>query len=264
VSARLGRRGLARLHDRLRERDIAVIESVAKHRFLTGKQLGRLHFNDHSTPATGARVCRDVLARLTKQRLLTRLQRRVGGIRAGSASYVYALGPVGRRLIDEGSARHVSEPSRTFLEHTLALADAHLAMIEAASEGGFELIEVEIEPAAWRRYPNAAGARETLRPDLYVVSAHDEFEYCWFLEIDRGTEHKPTLLRKCRQFATYWRTGIEQQRSGTFPLIVWVAPDEAREQEIEAAIRSARSLKQDLFRVTTSDRLVELIAGGVG
>lgn len=263
MSARLGRRGLTRLHGHLSERDIAAIESVAKHRFLTGKQLERLHFHDHSTEATGARVCRDVLARLTKQRLLTRLRRRVGGIRAGSASYVYALGPVGRRLVGEATARHVSEPSSTFLEHTLAIADAHLAMIEGASDGGFELIEVEIEPAAWRRYPNVAGARQTLRPDLYVVSARDEFEYCWFLEIDRGTEHKPALVRKCRQYEAYWRTGIERQRSGTFPLVVWVTDDELRAQEIEAAIRSARSLKHDLFQVTTSDRLAALMAGGV-
>ncbi len=262
MSERLGRRGLARLHEHLSARDLAVIDSVSKHRFLTGKQLERLHFHEHSTKATGARVCRDVLARLTRQRLLTRLRRRVGGVRAGSVSYVYALGPVGRRLVDAEAPRHVSEPSSTFLAHTLAVADAHLALVEGARGGGFELIEVEIEPAAWRRYPNAAGAHQTLRPDLYAVSAKGEFEYCWFLEIDRGTEHRPALVRKCRQYEAYWRTGIEPERSGTFPLVVWVTCDETRAREIEGAIRSARSLKHDLFRVTTSERLVALMSGG--
>src|SRR5438105_7465196 len=138
MSAYLGRRGLAQLRERLSERDLDVIRSVADHRFLTARQVEALHFAGHATQLAGARVCRRVLARLTDERLLARLQRRVGGVRAGSASFVYALGPVGGRLI-EGQRRRLIEPSTTFLTHTLAVAQAHVEIAEAARQGQLEL-----------------------------------------------------------------------------------------------------------------------------
>ena len=149
-----------------------------------------------------------------------------------------------------------------FLDHTLAVADAHLALRQAARADRFELISVETEPGSWRRVLNSAGARETLRPDLYVISAQGAFEHCWFLEIDRATERKPALLRKCRQYQAYWRTGIEQQRTGTFPLVVWVAPDARRCKQLADAIASARKLQPEIFRVVTTDGLVELVTRG--
>jgi hypothetical protein len=264
MSARLGRRGLVGLRDQLSDRDRLVIHSIASHRFLTGRQVERFHFNEHATEDTGARVARSVLSRLTRQRVVVRLRRRVGGVRAGSASYVYTLGPVGRRLVGEDVARQVREPSAGFLTHTLAIGEAHLALLEASRDGRFELVMVEVEPACWRCYTGAGGAREVVRPDLYVISARGEFEYCWFLEVDLGTEHRPTLVRKCRAYDAYWGSGLEQQRSGTFPLVVWVAPDVRRARDIEQAIRSARFLKQDLFRVVPACELVELFTGGVG
>lgn len=263
MSARLSSRGLTRLHEHLSDRDQDVIHSVASHRFLTGKQLARLHFQHHQSPATGERVCREALSRLTRHDVLRRLERRVGGVRAGSASYVYSLGSVGRRLVGETIARRVSEPSANFLDHTLAIAETHLALRDAATAGDFELMRIEIEPACWRSYIATSGARERVRPDLYVISARGDLEYCWFLEIDLATEHKPTLIRKCRQYEAYWRSGLEQQRTGTFPLVVWVAPDAKRACEIETALAAARSLNRELFRVVPKSRLVELFAGGI-
>src|SRR5918912_4442559 len=137
MSAYLGRRGLAQLRDRLSERDLEVISSVAEHRFLTTRQIETLHFADHATELAGARVCRRVLARLTDECLLARLERRVGGVRAGSASFVYALGPAGGRLLD-GQRRRTGEPSTTFLTHTLAVAQAHVELIQAARRGQLE------------------------------------------------------------------------------------------------------------------------------
>src|SRR5919198_5119791 len=137
MSAYLGRRGLAQLRERMSERDLDVLRSVAEHRFLTTRQIEALHFADHSSELAGARVCRRVLARLTEERLLARLQRRVGGVRAGSASFVYALGPVGGRLIDR-QRRRVIEPSTTFLAHTLVVAQTHVELVQAARQGRLE------------------------------------------------------------------------------------------------------------------------------
>jgi len=264
MSARVGRRGLARLGMELSERDFQILHSVARHRFLSAKQIEQLHFHEHASSLTAARVCRRVLARLVEQRVLERLKHRVvGGLHAGSASHVYCLGPAGRRLRADGDVRVAREPSQAFVEHTLDIADTHVRLREAARAGAFELLSVEVEPACWRRFLGTGGGRETLRPDLYVISARGEFEYCWFLEIDRGREGPSALQRKCRRYQSYRSSGKEQQRAGTFPLVVWVTPDNQRARAVEKAIRSARSLTQELFRVVSASELLHLFTGGL-
>lgn len=260
MSAYISRRGLEQLCDRLSERDLAVITSVKEHRFLSAHQIEELHFSDHTTGEACARVCRRVLARLTRDRLLSRLRRRVGGIRAGSASFIYALGPIGSRLVAEH--RRLTEPSPLFLDHTLAVAETRVQLVRAARRGQLELVRVEVEPACWRRYTGPGGSPEVVRPDLYVVTASDAYEDCWFLEIDRGTESPTAISRKCRAYELYWRTGIEQEAHGTFPLVTWVAVDNPRAERIRTTISGTRNLRRDLFRVTTSDAVVALIAGG--
>lgn len=260
MSAYLGRRALGQLREQLSERDLAVIESVRQHRFLTARQIEQLHFAEHSSAQAGARVCRRVLARLSRDRLLIRLERRIGGIRAGSASFIYALGPIGSRLVDE-HRRRFTEPSALFLDHTLAVAEAHVQLMIAARTGRLNLIRVDVEPGCWRRFTGSGGAPETLRPDLYVVTASGPFEDCWFLEIDRSTESPAAIARKCRAYEIYWRTGREQEQHGTFPLVGWVAPNHQRVQRIEKVIASTRNLKRELFRSTTSEGLVELVVG---
>lgn len=260
MSAYLGHRGLERLRDQLSERDVLVIRSVREHRFLMARQIEALHFQDHATAEAAARVCRRVLARLTRDRVLARLRRRVGGVRAGSASYVYALGSVGRRVVVDG--RRLVEPSPLFLDHALAVADTRVSLVRAQRNGELQLVEVEVEPVCWRRFLGVGGAPQAIKPDLYVVSAAGAFEDFWYLEVDRGTESPASIVRKCRTYDAYRRTGFEQERNGTFPLVVWVAPDGVREQRIVRVISGARNLKRDLFRVTTADRLTALIAGG--
>jgi hypothetical protein len=247
----------------LSERDIEIVRTVHEHRFLTARQIEQLHFNNHATTEAAARICRRVLARLTRDRLLTRLERRVGGVRAGSASYVYALGSAGGQLL-EGTRNRVTEPSSLFLDHTLAIADARLALVAAARGRLFDLVEVEIEPSCWRRYSGPGGAPATVKPDLYVVTAREDFEDCWFLEIDRSTESPAAISRKCRAYDLYWRSGLEQAAHETFPLVLWVVPDERRAARVRTVIKRARNLNQELFRVTTLASLVQTVSGGAG
>jgi hypothetical protein len=244
----------------LSERDLAVLHSVSQHRFLTAIQIEALHFDGHSTTDAGARVCRRVLSRLSEQRLLKRLARRVGGVRAGSASYVYALGPAGARLL--GQTKRTTEPSELFLKHTLAVGDVRVQLHRAHQAGLLNVSDLQIEPACWRRFVGPGGAADIVRPDLYLVTEAGAYEDAWFLEVDLGTESPAALSRKCRAYDRYWRSGREQTQHGSFPLTVWICPTERRAERVRRVFTDARSLKRELFRVTTEAELVDLLRGG--
>lgn len=262
---RMGRR--ADVAGALSERDWAVLTSVALHRFLTTRQVEQFHFHDHASALSAARTARRVLRRLAAVRVLDPLARRVGGVRAGSTSYVWRVGPLGHRLlrsraITAGTQRPRSEPGLRFLEHCLAVADVHLELVSAERAGALELSEVHLEPAAWRTYLGPAGERLTLKPDLFAVTAVGDYEDHWFLEVDRGTESLPTLLRQCRQYETYRRSGQQQEQSAVFPLVVWIVPEGARKERLSRALRAAGDLTVGLYRVVLPGELRELVSGG--
>jgi hypothetical protein len=263
VSNRIGPRELTRLSRDLSERDQQILDAVNEHRFLTARQVERLVFTDHASEVTATRICRRVLQRLTEQRLLVRLARRVGGARAGSASYVYAVGPAGDRMLNDGHRRRwVREPTPVFLAHNLAVAETRIELTAAHRAGTIDLVSVDVEPACWRRYTGPGGSRETAKPDLYAVTSTSDFEHLWFLEIDLDTESLVAIARKCRVWDAYYRSGREQHRSGGFPLIVWVAPNPKRAARIERAIQATTRIEKSIFQVTTSEKLLDLIAGG--
>jgi hypothetical protein len=266
TTPRTTKRVLAALSAELSARDKAVLHSVAAHRFLTTNQLERMHFTDHATPLAAARICRRVLQRLHQQRILHRLERRIGGVHAGSTGFVWSIGVAGDRLLQQetgaGVRRRQHEPSTTFLKHTLAVAEAHVQLTEASRDRRFDLIAVDLEPACWRTLPGSAGSTQRLRPDLYVVTGKGDYEDCWFVEIDCGTESLPRLLRKCAAYEQYRRSGREQASLGTFPLVVWVLSSAVRLQKLQAEIARTRGLDSAVFRLTlTNDFTASLAAG---
>lgn len=256
-----------RLARSLGERDRAILGSVAAHRFLTTAQIERLHFSQHASSEAASRICRRVLQRLHQLRVLEHLERRVGGIRAGSASYVWRVGLLGDRLLrlsadhDQPRGRR-KEPSLRHLDHCLAAADCHLALRDLAADHRIELLQVQTEPRCWRTSDTAGFGGSVLKPDLYAVTALGDYEDHWFCEIDRATESLPTLLKKCAQYEAYRRTGSEQDRLGVFPLVVWIVPDDTRADKLRRAIAGSRNLDADLYRVCTPTDFAEVITGG--
>jgi hypothetical protein len=263
---RLGRLELNQLKDSLSDRDLNVLRSVASHRFVTTRHIDRLHFAGLAGDGWGTRMCRRVLKRLHEQRVLTHLDQRVGGVRAGSASYVWQVGPVGDRLLRLDTGRRIRarqhEPSQWLLKHCLAIADAHVALVHAARSERFDLLDVATEPSCWRRFMGIAGEPRVLKPDLAVVTASGSYEDHWFVEIDLGHEHLPTILDKCRMYEAYRSSGIEEEQRGVFPLVAWVMHTDERATKLREALSSTRQLDSDLFRVTTAEHLIDLITGG--
>lgn len=264
---RLGSRGLNALSQSLSDRDRGIVASVASLRLLSARQVERLHFHQsvaQGSALTRARSCRRVLERLVRDRLLVRLNRRVGGMRAGSASFIYATGPVGQRLVATGSARaRQHEPGQVFVAHTLAVAEVFVTVTENARDSRFELLELASEPDCWRSFQDLSGATQTLKPDLFAAVASDDDEWRWFLEIDLGTEHAGAIRRKAQAYLSYLRTGREQVRHGLFPKVLWIAEDPQRAKHLTTWLSQlGASEAAQLFAVTTRTDLIDVLGGG--
>ncbi|MFH5227295.1 replication-relaxation family protein [Antrihabitans spumae] len=238
---------------------------MAAHRFVTTAQMEAFHFTEHASQTSAARVCRRVLERLRRERLLSTLERRVGGIRAGSASYVWHVDVVGDRLlrdIEPRARRRRYEPSLHFLQHTLAVVDAHLILVRLSHRSKIDVVRVETEPACHRRYSGLGGGTITLKPDLFALTVTGEFEDSWFVEVDLGTESVPRLVAKCHEYEAYRRSGVEQDASGVFPVVVWTVETKRRREALLAAIVKDAGLRSDLFRVIAPNELSALVNGG--
>lgn len=264
AQVRVGRLELFAIEERLTDRDRLILEHVGQLRLLCARQIQVLVFPDdgHASPATAARCCRRVLERLTRERLLSRLERRVGGARFGSASYVYALGPVGQRVLDaDGPRRRLTEPSARFVAHTLSVAEFFVQLHLHVRAQGWQLLSWQSEPACWREV-TTLGGRVVLRPDLFVVLGVGEYELRWFVEIDLGSEHLPTLLRKCRLYHSYYKSGREQHRYRVFPRVLWVMPNQSRAERLRATVDADRRLTAELFRIALTDAAPAVIGDG--
>lgn len=249
------------LLDSLTTRDLAILESVQRFRLLSTSHIRRLHFaQGHATTSAATRATGRVLARLEEHALLVRLRQRIGGERGGSSSLVWQLGSSGDRLLraltGRKQRRRYVEPSTLFARHTLAVAEQAVRLTEATGAGQMELLRLDPEPACWRSFMTGTGVAGWLKPDLYVITAHADFEDHTFIEIDLGTEHTPAVLRKAKIYQGYQATGRHEAEHGVFPAVAWVVPDPARKAALQAALAADKAIDPALFRVLTSDHLV--------
>jgi hypothetical protein len=246
-------------------RDRQIVETVARLTLVSGGQLINLFFNSISTPSTQSRRARRVMGRLVAERVLDRLERRRGGAGGGSSTWVYALGPAGRRMIaywaGEGLPRSRSayEPGAVWTAHTLAVSDVYVRLREAERAGGVELLAFDAEPTCWRRYTRLGGAASTLKPDAYVRLGIGEFEDSFFIEVDLGSERRGQLVRQHRAYGEYFRSGVEQTARGVFPSVLWIVPDPRRAALLADIHRGLPEPARRLFTVTTDERALAVL-----
>jgi Replication-relaxation len=264
-SSRVGRRQLDRLRSSLSDRDIAVLRSLAALHSATTRQLERLHFQGAGmTSLAASRGARRTLAHLHDIGLVDRLDRRIGGVRAGSSGYVLRLSPAGARLLSDANRRRSREPTLAHLAHVLAVAELVVQMHEHARIGGVELVSVETEPACWRPFVGPHGSRVLLKPDLRLTLAVGPHELHWFVEIDRGSEHRPALARKISTYVAAWRDGGEHARAGVFPRVLWVVPDERRVDVIRQVCSTTNGVPTGMFLVALADAAVDALIAARG
>jgi hypothetical protein len=253
-----------RLRESLSPRDIAVIDQVRDLKLMSGAQIQAVHFPllDHATADAAARASRRVLRRLTGTGLLVRLDRRVGGIRGGSAGFVYGIAPLGHRLLDgDGPRRRFREPSATFVHHTLAITQVAVDLIERQRAKDLDILRLEPEPRCWRSFASLAGT-QLVRPDLFVALGAGEFEHHWFIEMDLGTETIARRIVKCKQYEAYYRSGQEQTAHELFPRVLWIVPTAQLAAQLQHVVASTRGLTPGLFETTTPDVALAHLSGG--
>lgn len=261
----VSRAAAGRLHEQLGERDRAILGDLARVRVLAGDHLTRLHFHELSVKSRD-RARRRVLARLAALDLVTTLERRVGGVRAGSAGLVYALGVAGQHVVPLFDANGDGEPARrprqpwtpgrVFLAHTLAVAELYVRLAEAARADGFALATFLSEPASW--VPNGLGG--WLKPDAYTVLEGGDVEDSWWIEVDRATESLTTLRRKLLtylDFVNYGQLGPD----GVVPRVCITVPDDKpkRQTDVRDLLDYLPEPADRLFYLTTFDRAVSCI-----
>ena len=263
MRGRIYQHDLDRIRERLAPRDLAVLDQIDTLRLMTGAQIRAVHFPlcDHESEHAAVRATRRVLHRLVRDGLLVRLERRVGGVKGGSAGYIYAASALGQRLVDGDQHSRFREPSATFVTHTLAITQLVVDLTERQRARRIDLMRLEAEPRCWRTYTSAAG-REIVRPDLFVALAAGDFEHHWFVELDMGTETIGRRLAKCAQYEAYYRSGSEQSAHDLFPRVVWAVPNSRLAAELQARIHHSRRLTEDVFAVATHDELLAMICGG--
>lgn len=249
---------LSELSARIDDRDRQVLSDLARVRLATGLQLQRLHHGPVDDEAARYRRLRQ-LKRLTRLGLTTPLQRRVGGLEAGSVSTVYALDIAGQRLAEswDGRKRRPSTPSTPFITHTLTITELYVRLREADATGRLELVDFQAEPTAWRPFHDHGGQAVMLKPDAYAVVGTGEFEQHAFIEVDLGTTSSRRLAVKGQSYIDYHATRLEQRRVGVFPVVIWVANSTERTRVISRALQSLGSFG---FELSTVDEFIGLMS----
>jgi hypothetical protein len=245
----------------LSDRDRLILSAVQDLRLLTARQIERAIFVDGSH-LTRARRCRAALQRLTESGCLIRLDRRIGGVRAGSAGYVYALTPFGQRVLNPGAGRlrRVREPGAGFVDHVLAISELWVQLLEAERDGRLKLVEFQPEPRCWRTYSGISGVR-WVKPDAGVVTATDEWELHFWVEVDLATESQSVIRSKAATYAGYWQTGKEQTARGVFPRVLFLVSDDRRKEQVVETLSRLPAEQWQLFQVALFDRAVVVLSG---
>lgn len=249
----------------LSDRDLDIVREVGAFRVLSADQIRRRFFPvlEFGSPAGALRRSQRVLKRLVVDGVLETLDRRVGGVRAGSAGHCYVLGYRGQRLLNpDRRARSRYALGERFVEHALAVAELAVRLVDVERRGEIEVVEVQPEPAAWRQFVGSSGQVEVLKPDLFTAVGVVANEYRWFVEVDRATESLTRVERKCRLYLAYLHSGREQEAHGVFPKVLWTVPHEKRYRQVLGVLAALPPPADRLFTADLHDNAINHLKGG--
>jgi hypothetical protein len=221
----------------LRERDLALLDGLYEHRFLTRRHLQALYFTDYPERQSGLPVATSSprpaqrrLRRLYQARLVLRRSLALPDGRRDPEPY-YCLSPDGAQLValrHNLAAREARQRAADllanplFVRHALAGADLHCSLTRAArNQPGHAC------PPQWWRGEQSASQQFTdrgqpvlLRPDGYTRYQAGENIHHLLVEIDLGTMSLPRLRDKLDRYRAYSRSVAWQSRYPVFPKLL--------------------------------------------
>lgn len=241
----------------LPERDLALLEALYEHRFLTGRQLRTLFFHQHPDPRTRAlvptrtpRVMQRRTALLRQQGLLHRRVRyRSDGSR--DADPYYCLSRAGAQLVAwrrdlpaaEVRARAGDALSGPlFVAHSLACAELACALVTAARTHDGHACE----PGWWRGERSSRhsfrsrGRTLTICPDGYTRYQAGRQQHHLLVEVDRATSTLTRLAAKLDRYSAYAGSGAWQEHYPVFPKLLLATSSERRLATLLARIEPPR------------------------
>ncbi|ORP07270.1 replication-relaxation [Streptococcus mitis] len=252
------------------DNDTQILYFLSQARYATTNQLARLFFASSVRADTAIRRTNFALQSLKKAGLVSHLKRRIGGIRRGSASYVWQITFQGLKFLknqDETVVlryKNKYEPTQHHVEHTLAITEIFVETLETVRDSEKLSLETfSFEPNSWRSYQKLSGIGRTLKPDAYLELVNHDYEDYYFLEIDRSTESLARIVNTCKKYIEYYRSGIEQRQKEVFPYVLWVVPDDKRKLAISKAIQKELYSFWELFTVITLEEYPDYIKGGI-
>lgn len=246
TGSRLTSQRIRQLIGELPARYVAPLPHLARARLLTGTHLDRLLTEPDMTTLTAGRVRRRVMTRLAGLGLVATLERRIGGVRAGSAGHIYTLSPAGHTFLAlrdnkprPPRQRHANRPGWEFLAHALDISEiyVHLTQTAATATGAAVTVSAFVtEPDCWFH----PAPDRWIRPDAYTVLQTPTHADCWWLEIDRDTESPARIASKCRTYAEHIHHGGTGP-DGAPPRILFTASTTDRLEVIQSAIDTTGS-----------------------
>jgi hypothetical protein len=80
--------------------------------------------------------------------------------------------------------------------------------------------------------------------------AAGEIEDCWAVEVDKATEHLPTLKRKCEAYVDFHQRG-QLGPHGVMPRVLITVPDEKRREAVATMLNKLPA--DTVLHVTTEE-----------
>lgn len=231
------------------DRDRQIVLSIGRFGQATSGQLRDMHFSNVKSLTPMQRA----LTRLVERKYLKRIDRRmVGGNGAGSGQYVYQLGSAGWTFCLKAGQYW---PFRSINLHTLAIVDTYVELLRLEQRGRITIAGAFTEPDNW---VTIAGA--DLRPDLHIEvsdSIRRQNTSLW-IEIDMGTERQGQIKDKLAKYFHAYQHATSDELS-VFPIVLFIAPDDARARELRYIIERGPKDAQQLFLVSTSPQFARLL-----
>ena len=237
----------------LTEKDLTIIYITILLRSVSMDQIYRLLYLPNNMTQ---RACQIRVQILIEKKLLSKLERRIGGYARGSAITVMSPGPLTSRYINAKHRYFLTATGGHLITHSLTIAEIFTQILEADINKRFKLIRIQTEPACWREYRFFNHPADKLKPDLYVVIKHENITYKWFIEIDCGTHGKTKLQEKAWYYEKYFLDCLEQRKTGILPKTLWITLDPDRAKYVLSCVSKTNRYVPGLCESVSIDKFI--------